>query len=265
VWKVCLQVHLGTLVFFRKLGEGRSDEFSFDQVFVTVGVPPEWASTIQDLGRLNTVSLIADIGAYLSGETKPASERQSYLQILAADHFPIVSGVGAGMGAGILGTLAKITVFSTGGATTVAAVSFFGFVSVAGHLAQSPFWSSRNVSFLREVHDDFMANEPVGSMIAHQVFTAVWNTTNIITSCFSQIIVSTTQYLLSFIFTIPLPMMAGPPITDTMNQTALLEEILGVTQDLKGSFTDLAEIVSVGSFWDVVVILLRFIASIFFI
>ena len=266
VWRVSLQVHLGLLVFTRKLREGKAQEFSFSQIFVTVGAPLEWASTIHDLGRMNTVTLLSDLSAYLNGDARSALETQSYFEDLATNNLPLLTGITAGAGATAVGTVAKITFLSTAGASSLAAVSFFGIASMAGKIAHSPYWSSRNVSFLREAHENFMANEPIGSAIANSLFTSIWAVVIFTFSSFHDVTLTSVHYFTSFIFTVAPPTMLSTNATlNLMNETVLAEEVYGIVGEFKGSMDDLTEMANAQSFWDVFVIGIRFLVSIFFI
>ena len=257
-WRICLQVYLGVLVFFRKLREGRSHEFSFDQIFTTVGVPEEWERTIDDLGRMNTMSLLLDIKAFLKGDKESVVEQRNYFGQIAFEYGRVMSGMGAMTLAGVT---MKVAALPVGGTAVLAVLSFVGIWTTLGQLAESPYWSSRNVTFLREMHDDFALNEPITSQIANTIFTSVYALLSSLLQC----LVNTFSFQF-FSQTGPWASAPGNQTAlnqTTLNQTALNEEVMAVANEAFGSLRDLSDVTEAGSLYEILTIVARFMVALF--
>jgi hypothetical protein len=121
------------------------------------------------------------------------------------------------------------------------------------------------VSLLREAHDNFLANEPLGSSIANSLFTAVWASIGFVFCSLHDATFGGGHYVISFFFNTSQPaLLAGNATFDMMNETVLAEEVYGIVGELRGSLDDFAEMANAQSFWDVLVIGIRFVISIFF-
>ena len=120
---------------------------------------------------MNTMSLLLDIKAFLKGDKESVVEQRNYFGQIAYEYGQVMSGMGA---VGLAGVTMKVTALSAGGTAVLAVLSFAGLWSALGQLAESPYWSSRNVTFLREMHDDFVLNEPITSQIANIIFTSFY-------------------------------------------------------------------------------------------
>jgi len=239
-WSLVLQVHLSWLVYSRNLRENKFQMNPLD-IFTTVGIPDTWFSTIEDLGRMNTLSAIQDLRAFLTGDPRTAKQEQEQNQRNAEENvLPLSLAAG-----GTVGLLAKATLFGGNPALAIAGVTSMAIYNTASHFLNSKYYTSRNVTFLRELNQNFEAGD---LNFAKQV---QWMLESVISQVLSPVALGTLAGTL------------GEPGDGTDPQADIDSHLLNLWEDGAGIWYDLLEVSGAESPRDYFTIVLRCLFSLY--